>query len=220
MWLQNQQKNKNACASKIWFDIRPYLGHQPTLRLRDLSTFCYWINPRFNKAMLFPLKQLLWECLSNRDRVSANIKDLLVSWKVCNETFVELHQSDRSIRPVSHHYPISWRCAGSDASFVLQQEKSQGIQQYPINKPTPTQVNGSLPSLLHQQILFSGCPSSNRFFLVKSTKHIWDRMHAFIFPTACIHLCIALICFSFSSWVFCRIQSETKSGVLHSVVLS
>lgn len=105
-------KKINACASKIWFaerDIRPYSGHQPTLRLRDLSTFRYWINPRFNKAMLFPLKQLLWECLSNRDRVPANIKDLLVSWKVCNETLMKLHQSDRSIRPVSHHYPISWR---------------------------------------------------------------------------------------------------------------
>lgn len=53
--------------------------------------------------MLFPLKQLLWERPSNRDRVPANIKDLLVSWKVCNETLVELHQSDRSIRPVSRH---------------------------------------------------------------------------------------------------------------------
>lgn len=40
---------------------------------------------------------------------TANIKDLLVSWKVGNENLVELHQSDRSIRPVSHHYPISLR---------------------------------------------------------------------------------------------------------------
>lgn len=110
---RTNKKIKNACASKIWFaerNIRPYSGHQPTLRLRGLSTFCYWINPRFNKAMLFPLKQLLWECLPNRDRVPANIKDLLVSWKVCNEALVELHQSDRSIRPVSRYYPISWRC--------------------------------------------------------------------------------------------------------------
>lgn len=55
--------------------------------------------------MLFPLKQLLWEGLS--DRVLANIKDLLVSWEVCNENLVERHQSDRSIGPVSRHYPKS-----------------------------------------------------------------------------------------------------------------
>lgn len=119
--VREPTKKINACASKIWFtkrDIRPYSSHRPKLRLRDLSTFRYWINPQFNKAMLFPLKQLLWECLSNKDRAPANIKDLLVSWKVCNETIMELHQSDRSIGPVSHHYPISWRCVRIPRSWL------------------------------------------------------------------------------------------------------
>lgn len=53
---------------------------------------------------------------SPTERAPANIKDLLVSWKVCNENLVELHQSDRSIRPVSHHYPISLRCVRIQSS--------------------------------------------------------------------------------------------------------
>lgn len=68
------------------------------------------LNLRFNKVMLFPLKQLLRECLANRDRVPVHIKGLLVSWMVCNENLVRLHQSGRSIRPVSSHYPIRVRC--------------------------------------------------------------------------------------------------------------
>lgn len=68
------------------------------------------LNLWFNKVMLFPLKQLLQECLTNRDRVPAHIKGLLVSWTVCNENLGRLHQSGRSIRPVSSHYPIRVRC--------------------------------------------------------------------------------------------------------------
>lgn len=96
---------------KINTSIRAYSvwGHQNNLELQVQTTLSYWINLWFNKAMLFPFKLLLWECLSNWDRVLANKKDLLGSWKLRNENVVELHQSGRSIRPVSSNYPIRGR---------------------------------------------------------------------------------------------------------------
>lgn len=90
-------------------DFRVHTGHQQSPEVQVLSTQGHW-NSRFNKATWFPLKWLLRERLSNRDRIQANLKDLLGSWKVCNENLVELHLSEKSIEPVSTHYPIKLRC--------------------------------------------------------------------------------------------------------------
>lgn len=187
-------KIKNPCASKIGFatrDIRPDWGqYQP--RIRDLSTYRYWINPRFNKAMLFPLKQLLWECLFNRDRVPANIKDLLVSWKVCNETLVELHQSDRSIRPVSRHYPISWRWVRIQCSRLrpsLCPSAREESRNPTISNQLPSSNPGErkLPFAFIPANTFPDCPSSV-FSPVESRKHISDRKHVFFKPSVFIYV--------------------------------
>lgn len=99
-------------------DFRAHTGHQQSQEVQVLSTRAYW-KPWFNKATLFPLKWLLRERLSNRDRIPANIKDLLGSWKVCNENLAELHQSEKSIRPVSAHYPIKLRCVRVHCGQVI-----------------------------------------------------------------------------------------------------
>lgn len=59
-------------------DFRVHTGHQQSQEVQVPSTPGYW-KPWFNKATLFPLKWLLRERLPNRDRIPANIKDLLGS---------------------------------------------------------------------------------------------------------------------------------------------
>lgn len=71
---------KNSMNREIFAqaDFRAHMGHQQSQEVQVLSTRAHW-RPWFNKATLFPLKWLLRERLSNRDRIPANIKGLLGS---------------------------------------------------------------------------------------------------------------------------------------------
>lgn len=54
--------------------------------------------------------ELLQGTVSQIETVTADIKDLVTGSRVRNETLSELHQSGRSIRLVSSHYPIRAQC--------------------------------------------------------------------------------------------------------------